>query len=114
MCALQNHLLIRAITGADKLLGLVGADRLLHKGLEQVRELNQRGLLPTLSELDQRVLQPIFVADDASDKPQQNVELATQVRLHQSVIEAESATNMSVPLFWESSAAGTVPAHKCN
>jgi len=47
--------------------------------IDQVRELNRSGILPTLSVLDQRVLQPIFVAED-EEVLLQSVEMTVQVR----------------------------------
>lgn len=44
---------------ADKLLGVVGADAILHQGLERVRALNRTGMNSVLSELDERYLQVV-------------------------------------------------------
>lgn len=41
----------------DKLLGVVGADAILHQGLQRVRALNRTGMNSMLSELDERYLQ---------------------------------------------------------
>lgn len=49
--------LLKTFSGADKLLGVVGADAILHQGLERVRELNRTGMNSMLSEIDERYLQ---------------------------------------------------------
>jgi hypothetical protein len=45
------------VSATDKLLGVVGADAILHQGLQRVRALNRTGMNSMLSELDERYLQ---------------------------------------------------------
>lgn len=64
----------------------------------QVRELNRNGILPTLAELDQRVLQPIFVAGD-EEVPRPSVEMTAQVRalLDEALDESQPLTCSPCP-----------------
>lgn len=53
----SKHGSIAAVCATDKLLGVVGADAILHQGLQRVRALNRTGMNSMLSELDERYLQ---------------------------------------------------------
>mmetsp|Transcript_20725 Transcript_20725/g.62446 ORF Transcript_20725/g.62446 Transcript_20725/m.62446 type:complete len:788 (+) Transcript_20725:333-2696(+) len=46
----------------DRMLGTQGADAMLHSGLEQVRQFNRAGIQDALSGIDEKFLQPFFVA----------------------------------------------------
>jgi hypothetical protein len=57
IAAVRASLRNAAVYAADKLLGVVGADAILHQGLQRVRALNRTGMNSMLSELDERYLQ---------------------------------------------------------
>ena len=55
--AVEHDLILALCRATDKLLGVVGADAILHQGLQRVRALNRTGMNSMLSELDERYLQ---------------------------------------------------------
>lgn len=53
----------------DRMLGTQGADAMLHNGLETVRRFNRAGIQGTLTDIDEKFMQPFFVAASPRGSP---------------------------------------------